>query len=285
MKNILYSFFVLYFFVANANALIKMSYVEVNSNELANVGCYVRSDNLTPFINITSIFAANINGDNPNKPEIYFNPQVINLLNNNYEQISNLQKKGIKVLITLLGNHQNSGWSCMTNLNDKIKFAKNIVNMVNKYKLDGVDIDDEYSNCSANQDSLADIAQFIKEDSNFKGKLLTKALFSDYYSFANQKLAKYLDYGWEMSYSHSNYVGRLSPYINYGVKKENLFLGVWTQYLSPSPSSVAKYLINNKYSGVMIYDIKSNSQSFLSELAQAEYGNQVRVNSLPNCLK
>ncbi|MBF0362220.1 MAG: hypothetical protein HQK49_14485 [Oligoflexia bacterium] len=281
MKIFFYSFcliiFLSYFLDSNVHAsapLIKMSYVEVNSNNLSNVGCYLRSDNLKPFIQITSIFAANINGNNPEKPEIYFNPQVTKLLNSDYQQITFLQKKGIKVLITLLGNHQNAGWSCMTNTESKKKFAQNIVNMVNKYNLDGVDIDDEYSTCVTNESSIADIAQYIKENPSFKGKLLTKALFSDYFAFSNLKLAKYLDYGWEMSYFSDNFEQRLNPYLlQYKVKKEKLFLGgsasAGESY--PSPSNITKYVSNNNFAGVMIYNITTNSQNYLNQIAQAEY--------------
>ena len=43
-----------------------MAYVEVNSNPLQNMGCYIRSDNNKPYIDMVAIFAANINGKSPN---------------------------------------------------------------------------------------------------------------------------------------------------------------------------------------------------------------------------
>ncbi|BBH53765.1 glycosyl hydrolase family 18 protein [Fluviispira sanaruensis] len=285
MKKLLFVSFASLSSITHANAHLVMSYVEVNSNQLSNVGCFVRSDNNQPLIQMTSIFAANINGDNPNNPVIYFNPQVMNLLSNDYKQIEDLQKKGIKVLITLLGNHQNAGWACMTNTLSKIKFAKDIVKIVNKYKLDGVDIDDEYSNCSTNENSLADLAQLIKADPAFKNKILSKALFSDSFEFSNHKLAKYLDFGWEMTYSSNNFAGRLNPYLNYGMKKENLLLGSWTNINYPSPSSVNQYTLNNNFAGIMIYDIKANSQNFLNSLVQTNTNNSLTINVLPNCLR
>ncbi|WP_186647165.1 glycosyl hydrolase family 18 protein [Fluviispira vulneris] len=285
MKKILISSFVSLSLITHANAHLIMSYVEVNSNQLSNVGCFVRSDNAQPFIHMTSIFAANINGDNPNNPVIYFNPQVKNLLTNEYKQVENLQKMGIKVLITLLGNHQNAGWACMTNMQSKIKFAKDIVQMVNKYKLDGVDIDDEYSNCSPNENSLADLAQLIKADPAFKNKILSKALFSDSFEFSNHKLAKYLDYGWEMTYSSNNFAGRLNPYLSYGMKKEKLLLGSWTQISNFPPSEITQYVVKNNFAGIMIYDITANSQNFLNSLVQTNANNSLAINVLPNCLK
>jgi hypothetical protein len=131
-----------------------MSYVEVNDHDLAAVGCYIRSDNGSPFFDYTSIFAANINGKEPNSPEIYFNPQVEDLIIKNHEKIQALQAKGIKVMLTFLGNHFNAGWSCMTDESAINKFADDVVNMLNKYNFDGIDIDDEYSTCSPNNFSL-----------------------------------------------------------------------------------------------------------------------------------
>ncbi len=96
---------------ANAATPLNMSYVEVNSNALSNVGCYLRQSNHQPFFAMTSIFAANINGDDPNNPVIYFNPQVHALMQTS--QVKALQNQHIKVLMTLLGNHENAGWSCM----------------------------------------------------------------------------------------------------------------------------------------------------------------------------
>ncbi|APJ03631.1 glycosyl hydrolase family 18 protein [Silvanigrella aquatica] len=275
----------LFLFVSNANAFIKMSYVEVNSNNLSNIGCYVRSDNGKPYIDFTSIFAANINGSDINSPEIYFNPQVSHLLNNDYDQISNLQKKGVKVLITLLGNHQDAGWACLTQDAAKQKFAKEIVNMVNKYKLDGVDIDDEYSTCFSNRTSISDLAHYIKNDPNFNGKILTKALFNDDFDFSRSKLAKYLDYGWEMTYSSSNFASRLNRYLKYGMNKEHLFLGGNANQSSSFSSSISNYVKTNDFGGAMIYNITTYSWNFLNDMARAEYDNKLDIQVLPNCLK
>ena len=118
--------------------LFNLAYVEVNDNKLANAGCYIRSDNGHPLFDMVSIFAANINGTEPDQPVIYFNPRVDELLNNT-NQVSILQNKGIKVLLTLLGNHQNAGWACMTDERAIQAFANNVVETVVKYKLDGIE--------------------------------------------------------------------------------------------------------------------------------------------------
>src|SRR5260370_16523228 len=58
-----------------------MAYVEVNNNELSNVGCYRRPSDNEPFFDRVSIFAPNISGADPTAPQIYFNAQVHRLLN------------------------------------------------------------------------------------------------------------------------------------------------------------------------------------------------------------
>ena len=95
-------------FVSVSYAFRNVAYVETNTNALSNVSCFVQSDTKKPFFDTAVIFAANIHGTDPNKPTIYLNPQDSKLLNDT-KQISSLQKKGIKVLVTLLGDHQNSG--------------------------------------------------------------------------------------------------------------------------------------------------------------------------------
>ena len=58
-----------------------MAYVEVNDHDLSNVGCFIHSQSNQPYFDMAGIFAANVNGTDPNHPEIYFNPQVDHVLN------------------------------------------------------------------------------------------------------------------------------------------------------------------------------------------------------------
>lgn len=262
-----------------------MAYVEVNDHILSNVGCYVRVDNGNNFFQMVSIFAANINGKDPNQPKIYFNPQVDKLLNKT-NQVTELQQKGIKVLLTLLGNYENAGWACMTDTNAINQFADDIVKTVNRYHLDGVDIDDEYSQCVSNDTSLIKITKAIKTHPEFKGKILSKALFSDHNYFQaksnNDKLADYLDYGWEMSYSYGNYEGRLNPYIQYGMNKNSLALGVSVSDYGNAKAETA-YIMKNGFGGVMAYNVGSASSNYLSSIAKNEYNTSIQA--IPNCLR
>lgn len=263
-----------------------MAYVEVNTNSIQNTACYIRSDTKQPFFGAVSIFAANINGQSPDSPEIYFNDNVVKVLNSN--QIDFLHKNGIKVLMTLLGNHQNAGWDCMTDPVAATKFANDIVNMVNQYHLDGVDIDDEYSTCAPNHYSMIMIAAAIKNNPQFAGKLLTKALFDDYNDFTadynGHHLSEYLDYGWEMSYGDGNFQHRLAFYLKNGMAPDFLMIGGWAAMNSPDPFAIAQFALKNGLAGNMVYDITSHSQDYLTKMIQAE-NNQLTVDVVPGCLQ
>ena len=173
------------FAILSANVIatpsFNMAYVGGQGN-LSDTACYIRSDNGQPYFNIVSIFAASIKGTTPSAPTIQFNNNVTSLLDSALtpgSQVYNLRAKGIKVLLTVMGGHAQAGWSCFTKQADAESFAKQLVAITNQYGLDGIDIDDEYSNCTAESTSLIMVTQAIKNDTGFNGKILTKALYSD----------------------------------------------------------------------------------------------------------
>lgn len=271
---------------AFAQNLFNMAYVEVNDNALSNVGCYTLSSNKTPFFSMATIFAANINGDDPNDPRIFFNPQVSRLLNETH-QVKDLQSKGIKVLLTLLGNHKNAGWSCITQPRAAKDFADRIADVAQKYGLDGIDIDDEYSKCAPNQTSMVMIAEALSNNPKFRGKILSKALFRDREFFQatyhNHKLADFLNYGWEMSYWSEDARARLNPYLGYGMPKTSLIIGVNTNNSPAVVANLTAYVKQNGLGGVMVFNVTRDSGSYLSQIANIEYNQVVNVDA--NCLR
>ncbi len=275
-------------FKRSAESKLNVAFVEVNDNALANVGCFVRSDNNKhQLFQIASIFAANINGKEPNHPTIHLNDRVQHLLSKT-TQVRDLQNKGIQVLLTLLGNHQNAGWSCVTEMEAAQNFAEQVVNLVNLYKLDGIDIDDEYSTCQENKNSLIMMAQAIKKHPKFHGKLLNKALFrdKDFFraNFNNQKLADLLDFGWEMSYELPLNKRGLDAYEHSNMPKNSLLHGVWTNETENSIAEVFHFVKKNHYGGVMVFNLKKDSQPFLRQLVRDQTDEQGDVDILPNCL-
>lgn len=120
-----------------------MCYIEVNNENPLNAGEYTLS-NGEPFFDIVSIFAANINLNSDGKPYIYCNEQVTYVLHNADKIIRPLQEKGIKVHLSILGNHDDAGMRSLSEEGAKA-FAKELKYYVDIYGLDGIDFDDEYS--------------------------------------------------------------------------------------------------------------------------------------------
>lgn len=131
-----------------------MVYIEVNNENPLNAGEYTLGEN-TPFFDIVSIFAANINLDKDGAPYVSLNDQTAFVLHNADKIIRPLQEKGIKVHLTILGNHDDAGMRSLSDEGAKA-FAKELKAYADIYGLDGFDFDDEYSSYS-------------KKDNEFKG--------------------------------------------------------------------------------------------------------------------
>lgn len=119
-----------------------MVYIEVNNENPLNAGEYTMGN--VPFFDIVNIFAANINLNEDGVPYISCNNQVTYVLHNADKIIRPLQEKGIKVHLTILGNHDDAGMRSLTDEGAKA-FAKELKAYADIYGFDGFDFDDEYS--------------------------------------------------------------------------------------------------------------------------------------------
>ena len=257
------------------------AYVEVNSNSFKNPGCYTYGSPAKQLFTFAVIFAANINYTN-NQPTLYFNPQVQATLNSG--NVAYLKSLGIKVLLDVLGNHQNAGWGCFTTYAAADAFAVQCANAVTQYGLDGIDIDDEYSTCTTNTNSLVLAVSALRARLG-TSKYITKALFNDiqYFSavYNGKKAGDILDYGWEMTYGYTNYSARLQPYVNAGMAKTKLSIGIDVN--GSDQTGAGNFAKNNGYAGVMVYNVSKTSQTNLSKVSQALYAKPTNVTS--NCLQ
>ena len=120
-------------------------YVEVNSNDLANVADYTLAESGDAAIDMAMIFAANINYDGE-KAYLHFNERVTETLDDAETQIRPVQAKGTKVLLSVLGNHQGAGFANFTSFAQADAFAAQLADAVTTYGLDGIDFDDEWTN-------------------------------------------------------------------------------------------------------------------------------------------
>ncbi|MBO8202337.1 chitinase [Streptomyces smyrnaeus] len=126
------------------------AYVEVNNHSITNVGKYVLTSSGANVFDICIVFAANINYDEQEKHAyLHFNTKVQETLDNAETTIKPLQAKGIKVLLSVLGNHQQVGIANFPDRQAATAFAAQLANAVTTYGLDGIDFDDEYADYPA----------------------------------------------------------------------------------------------------------------------------------------
>ena len=119
-------------------------YFEVNDCNPLNALEVVLEDG-TPFFDAVILFAANINY-NTQDDVVYLhnNPNVKALLDESDVYLQPLRKAGIKVYLGLLGNHDQAGLCQLSDWGAQ-QFAREVAITCKECKLDGVNIDDEYS--------------------------------------------------------------------------------------------------------------------------------------------
>lgn len=120
-------------------------YFEVNDvNPLNALACQLQDGRL--IWDAVCLFAANINHHaTEDRPYIKCNENVQFLLDNNETYLQPLRRRGIKVILGLLGNHDQAGLAQLSDEGCK-DFAAEVAKFCELYNLDGVNYDDEYSN-------------------------------------------------------------------------------------------------------------------------------------------
>jgi hypothetical protein len=161
-----------------------------------------------------------------------------------------------------------------------------MVAAVVKYDLDGINVDDEYSKCSGYPKAFYNVLKAIKANTYFSGKTLSKALWSDstYFNSPNNA-ADHLSEGYEMTYGGN--VDNLTPYVGYGMKKDNLYLGISPEFTSASGvRSVAASVVTGGYRGVMVWAPtafldRTGAAQYYSEIVKAQAGDSESVEFVP----
>ena len=122
-----------------------IAWIEVNNTNPLNMLQFETEDGrlLTDYV---VLFAYNINYDRE-KGEVYVfsNPQCQYILDHYDEVIKPLRERGVKVILSILGNHDESGLAQLSDLGCR-EFAQKVAAVVNGYGFDGINYDDEYSN-------------------------------------------------------------------------------------------------------------------------------------------
>ncbi len=94
---------------------------------------------------VVCLFSGNINHHpDRNAPFLKLNPQTQYWMDNNEVFLQPLRKRGIKVLMGVLGNHDQAGVAQLSDLGCQV-FASELATFCETYNIDGVCFDDEYS--------------------------------------------------------------------------------------------------------------------------------------------
>jgi len=251
-----------------------IAYVEVNNDQLANVGRYQLANGANAF-DVAIIFAANINWDG-SKAVLYNNENVQRTLDDAATQIRPLQAKGIKVSLSILGNHQGAGIANFPTQQAAADFAAQVSATVAKYGLDGVDLDDEYSDYGVNgtpqpnQQSIGWLVSALRAD--MPGKTISFydiGPASDALSSSSSTIGSQLDYAW------NPYYGTYSAPSIPGLGKERLSAAAVDIQNTPQSTAVslAKRSQADGYGVFMTYNLPDGDVSpYVSSLTQVLYG-------------
>ncbi|HEX8019927.1 endo-beta-N-acetylglucosaminidase H [Mucilaginibacter sp.] len=258
-------------------------YVEVNNNDIRNVGNYTLSTGQQLF-DIAIIFAANINyNTTTQKAELFFNPQVTNVLNNKATYIQTLQAKGIKVLLSILGNHQGAGISNFPTQAAANDYAQLLSNAVTTYGLDGIDFDDEYADYGTNGTGQPNASSFVYLVTALRTLMPTKIISFYFYGPAASRLSyNGVTVGSKVDYSWNAIYGTYSVPNVPGLAASNLGpAAIDIQSTSSSTAaSLATQTVNNNYGIYLYYNLpNADSHSYLTSVSNKLYGQATVFNS------
>lgn len=259
-------------------------YVEVNNNNLLNAGAYKLQTSNSYLFNVVNIFAANINYDTSRgRAYLYSNNNVTKVLTNADTYIKPLQQKGIKVVLTILGNHQGAGICNFPTREAAKDFALQLANTVNTYGLDGIDFDDEYSEYGKNGTGQPNDSSFVMLVQELRALLPNKIISFYYYGPAASRLSwNGARVGDNVNYSWNAMYGTFSaPNVPPLTKAQISPAAVWMGNTSNSTTtSLAAQTKNGGYGVFMWYDLHgTNETSQLSAGTQTLYGEPTVLSS------
>lgn len=253
---------------------ISVVYVEVNNESMTNVAKYTLANGGAQVFDVAVIFAANINYDGTNA-YLHFNENVQNVLDNVATEVRPLQQKGIKVLLSILGNHQGAGFANFPSQEAADAFAQQLADAVTTYGLDGIDFDDEYAEYGNNGTGQPNDSSFVYLVSALREKLPTKLITlydigpaSDRLTYNGVSIANTFDYAWNPYYgtwavpSGPTSKSRLSPAaVSY------------TATSSSTAASLAQRTVAEGYGVFLTYNLTAaNTATYISAFTNKLYG-------------
>lgn len=277
-------------------------YVETNDINPLNAGDYLLSDGTT-YADIVEFFASNIHirnviedGQTVTEPTLFLNDKLTRLLEPDpteptttgyHKYVKPLQEKGIKVVLTVLGDWTGVGVANMTD-EQTTKFAKILAQVVYNYDLDGIGFDDEYANYPIGPDL---------KDSSF-GQIISKL----HALLPANKLITLFQYGYTYQISSSD--GALIDYVytDFSTWNTNIQVaGVTKERYAPMAINIGNYInptsaqyymgyansvATNGYGAIMHFNLRTKAErdqtTLFNYIAAGAWGKTVSVSSTPD---
>lgn len=239
-----------------------VAYIEVNDTNPLNAGSYMMDGKA--FFDIVEIFAPNIRKDADGDPAVWFNDNVTCIMNDVDKYIRPLQAKGIKVVLTMLGDHAGIGFANLTDAQVEI-YTDILTYVVNHYGVDGIGFDDEYADYSTSLISgsfgkiITSLRAKIGDD-----KLITVFQWGNYLSSQiNAAAGAEIDFAYPGNFGASTFVSSssIAGVTNAQWSPMALNLRSASTYLSLSTiQSNAQKAANGGYGAIMTYDLRIASE-------------------------
>ncbi|MER6508735.1 endo-beta-N-acetylglucosaminidase H [Nonomuraea sp. NPDC001636] len=253
---------------------LSVVYIEVNSESMTNVAKYTLARGGAQVFDIAVIFAANINYDGT-KAYLHCNENVQRVLDNVATEVRPLQQRGIKVLLSILGNHQGAGFANFPSQQAADAFAQELADVVTTYGLDGIDFDDEYVEYGRNGTGQPNAFSFVYLVQALRRKLPDKLITlydigpaADRLSYNGVSINNTFDYAWNPWYGTWSVPNgptsraRLSP-------AAVSFTGTG----SSTAASLARRTVTEGYGVFLTYNLTSaNTASYISAFTSKLYG-------------
>jgi hypothetical protein len=262
------------------NNPLGVCYSLTNSSNPLDLGIYTL-ENGNPLFDIGILFAANINYNTATQEAyLYFNDSVSNILKNVDTYIRPLQAKGIKVLLSILGNHQGAGISNFPTQAAATAFAQQLTDAVNTYGLDGIDFDDEWSEYGNNGTGQPNDFSFPYLVSALREQLPDKLITMYFIGPAAGSLSYgTINVGSLINYSWNPYYGTFNAPDIPGMSNNQLSaaaVGIAEEegYTPPAQAAqLATQTLQAGYGVYMYYNLPDSNQSaYLTQVSQALYG-------------
>jgi hypothetical protein len=197
------------------------------------------------------------------------------VLDNVATQVRPLQQKGIKVLLSILGNHQGAGFANFPSQAAADAFAQELADAVNQYGLDGIDFDDEYAEYGNNGTGQPNDSSFVYLVSALRQKLPNKIITlydigpsAARLSYNGQSVANTFNYAW------NPYYGTWS--VPRGPSDKAKLSPAAVSYTATSSATAASFAQRTKdegYGVFLTYNLTSaNTASYISAFTSKLYG-------------